>query len=416
MRAAPPTRVGAALRAGYTLCMSISRAVREAMKGSSWIRRMFTEGLRLKEQLGAENVADLSLGNPVMEPPPAVRERLLHLVTHDEPGSHRYMANSGLHSTREAVARHLARHTGVPYVYDNVVMTVGAGGALNVVMKGLLDPGDEVICLTPYFVEYRFYVANHGGQVVLVPTDASFRPDPEAIAAAITPRTRAVLVNTPNNPTGVVYPASDFDALAEVLSAASARQGRPIHLISDEPYRAICYDGVDVPWPVRHYRDTIHVTSFSKDLAMPGERIGYIAVHPQCEDSEELRAAFTFTNRTLGFVNAPALQQRLVEGLLDVRVDLSEYESKRARLLAALEGAGYPLVRPQGAFYIFPGVPVAGLDDVAFVGVCLEERLLVVPGSGFGCPGHFRISYAVTDRDVDLAVGALARAAARVRA
>jgi aspartate aminotransferase len=396
--------------------MPISRAIQDEMTKSSWIRKMFTQGLRLKKEFGADNVADLSLGNPVMEPPPEVITRLREIATDDTPGTHRYMPNSGFHSTRAAVATHLQGKTSVPYAAEHVVMTVGAGGALNVALKGLLDPGDEVICLTPYFVEYRFYVTNHGGKVVLVPTDAGFRPDPKAIGSAITPRTRALIVNSPNNPSGVVYSAADYDALADVLTAAEGANGRTIYLISDEPYRAIRYDGVEVPWPVNHYRDTIHITSFSKDLAMPGERIGYLAVNPATPDAELVRSAFTFANRTLGFVNAPALQQRLVEGLLDVKVDISGYAAKRDRLMVALERAGYPLVRPQGAFYMFPAVPDPALDDVEFVGICLEERLLVVPGSGFGSPGHFRISYAVTDRDIDIAVEALQRVAERIAA
>ena len=376
---------------------------------------MFEEGVRLKARLGAENVADLSLGNPVVEPPAAVVERLRELAASPDAGTHRYMPNAGYPSTRAAVAAHLARRTGVGYRGDDVVMTVGAGGGLNVIFKGLLDPEDEVIVLAPFFVEYRFYITNHGGRMVLVQTDERFRPDAKAIDAAITPRTRAVLVNAPNNPTGVVYPAEDLDALAEVLTRRSEEHGRPIYLISDEPYRAITYDDVDVPWPVRHYADTIHVTSFSKDLALPGERIGYVAVNPERPDAAQLVGAFTFTNRILGFVNAPALQQRLVEGLLDVKVDLAGYAAKRLRLLEALQRHGYDCVRPEGAFYLFPRIPREGMDDVDFVKACLEERLLVVPGSGFGRPGHVRISYAVTDRDVDLACEALGRVADRVR-
>ncbi len=385
------------------------------MTGASWIRKMFTQGLRLKAEHGPENVADLSLGNPVIEPPAAVQARLLELASQPPIGSHRYMPNAGFRTTREAVAQHLSRKTGIPYTYDRAVMTVGAGGALNVVFKGLLDAGDEVICLTPFFVEYRYYITNHGGRMVLVPTDEQFRPDPVAIAAAITPRTRAVIVNSPNNPSGVVYSAEDYDKLAAVLEQASKDQGRPVYLVTDEPYRAISYDGVHVPWVQKHYRDTIHVTSFSKDLAMPGERIGYIAVNPASEGSDQMTAAFTFANRVLGFVNAPALQQLLVQELLDVTVDMAGYEAKRAVLLGTLEEAGYELVKPEGAFYMFPRVP-GGMDDIEFVGVCLEERLLVVPGSGFGTPGHFRMSYAVTDRDVELAVGALKRVAERLGA
>jgi aspartate aminotransferase len=395
--------------------MTTSTTVNKLMSGASWIRQMFEEGIRLKQELGPEQVADLSLGNPVMEPPPELVERLKALAADPTPGMHRYMPNAGYPSTREAVARHLAEKTGVAYTQELVVMTVGAGGALNVVLKGILDPGDEVIVLAPYFVEYRFYITNHGGKCVVVQTDDRFRPSPDAVRAAITPRTRAVVMNAPNNPTGVVYPPEDLDRLAGVLEAASREQGRPVFLVSDEPYRGITYDGVEVPWPVRHYRDAIHVTSFSKDLAIPGQRIGYVAVNPETEGAAQLAGAFTFTNRILGYVNAPALQQRLVEGLLDVTVDVSGYAEKRRRLLATLEEAGYDVVRPGGAFYMFPSVPGGG-DDIAFVRNCLKERLLVVPGSGFGRPGHFRISYAVTDLDVDLAVEALTRAAGRVSA
>jgi aspartate aminotransferase len=396
--------------------MSVSRQVRESMEGASWIRRMFEEGRRLKQRLGADQVADLALGNPVEEPPAAVIERLRELAVDPGLGTHRYMPNAGFEATRAAVAAHLARETGVPYAAENVLMSVGAGGGLNVLLKALLDPGDEVVLLAPYFAEYRFYVTNHGGVPVVVQTDATFRPDVRAVAAALTPRTRAVLVNSPNNPTGVVYSRADLEALSEVLTRASKAQGRPVWLVSDEPYRAIAYDGVEVPWPVTCYRDTVHVTSFSKDLALPGERIGYLAVHPGSPDADVVLSAATFATRILGFVNAPALQQRLVEGLLDVRVPIDGYARKRARLLEALAGSGYDVVPPQGAFYLFPRVPRADGDDLAFVRSCVEERLLVVPGRGFGRPGWFRLSYAVTDRDVDLAVDALKRVAARTAA
>src|SRR5688572_12906001 len=393
--------------------MGVSRQVREAMDGASWIRRMFEEGLRLKQRLGADQVADLSLGNPVMEPPAPVLERLRALAADPTPGTHRYMPNAGFESTRTAVASFLARKTGVPYDAAHVVMTVGAGGALNAVLKALLDPGDEVVLLAPYFAEYRFYVWNQGGVPVVVQTDERFRPSVAAIAAALSPRTRAVLVNAPNNPTGVVYPPEDLAALADVLAKASKAQGRAVWLLSDEPYRAVVYDGAVVPWPVHHYRDTVHVTSFSKDLALPGERIGYLAVNPASPEAEWLVAACTFANRILGFVNAPALQQRLVEGLLDVTIDVTPYARRRAVLLDALAAAGYDVVPPQGAFYLFPRVPRADGDDLAFVRACVEERLLVVPGRGFGRPGYFRLSYAVTERDVTLAAEALQRVAAK---
>jgi aspartate aminotransferase len=391
--------------------MAVSRQVREAMDGASWIRRMFEEGVKLKQRLGADQVADLSLGNPVLEPPAPVLERLKALAADPTPGTHRYMSNAGFESTRTAVARFLERRSEVPYSAGHVVMTVGAGGALNALLKALLDPGDEVVLLAPYFAEYRFYVANQGGVPVVVQTDERFRPSAAAVAAALSPRTRAVLLNAPNNPTGVVYPPEDLDALAEVLTKASRAQGRPVWLVSDEPYRAVVYDGAVVPWPVHHYRDTVHVTSFSKDLALPGERIGYLAVNPASPEAESLVAACTFANRILGFVNAPALQQRLVEGLLDVQIDAAPYARHRAVLLEALAAAGYEVVPPQGAFYLFPRVPRPDGDDLAFVRACVEERLLVVPGRGFGRAGFFRMSYAVSERDVTLAAAALQRVA-----
>ncbi len=390
--------------------MPISKLVTEGLESASWIRRMFEAGIQLKQKVGADQVADLSLGNPVLEPPPEVIERLQQIAADPTPGTHRYMPNAGLPETRQAVASHLAAATGVPYGPDNVVMTVGAGGGLVVLLKSLLDPGDEVVLLAPFFAEYTHYVANFRANSVIVRTDDRFRPDAQAVAEAITPRTRAVIVNSPNNPSGVVYPAEDFAALGAVLDEASERQGRPIALISDEPYREIVYDGVEVPWPVNHYRHSVHVTSFSKDLALPGERIGYVAFNPASEDAVDLWRAMVFGMRALGFVNAPAIQQRLVAGLLDVRVDVAGYAEKRGRLLDALDAGGFDVVRPEGAFYLFPRVPGDG-DDVAFVRTCVEERLLVVPGSGFAWPGHVRLAYAVTDRTVDLAVEALARIA-----
>ena len=390
--------------------MPISKLVSEGLESASWIRRMFEAGIQLKQEVGADRVADLSLGNPVLEPPPEVIARLREIAADPTAGTHRYMPNAGLPETRAAVATHLAGKTGVPYGPENVVMTVGAGGGLVVLLKALLDPGDEVVLLAPFFAEYPHYVANFGAKTVVVETNDAFRPDAYRLADAITHRTRAVIVNSPNNPTGVVYPAEDFQAMGAILDEASRAQGRPIALISDEPYREIVYDGVEVPWPVQHYQHTIHVTSFSKDLALPGERIGYVALNPASEDAADLWRALVFGMRALGFVNAPAIQQRLVAGLLGVSVDMSGYTEKRARLLDALDACGFEVVRPDGAFYLFPRVPGGG-DDVAFVQTCVEERLLVVPGSGFARPGYVRMAYSVTDRDVDLAVEALARIA-----
>jgi aspartate aminotransferase len=382
------------------------------MKGSSWIRRMFEEGTRLKAQHGEENVFDFSLGNPVIEPPDVVRRALVAAAAETSPGAHRYMPNAGYPAVREAVARHLVSVTGAPFEARHVVMCVGAGGGLNVVLKTLLDPGDEVILLAPYFVEYLFYVDNHGGVARIVETDASFQLDLGAIAAAIGPRTRAILVNSPNNPTGVVYPKESLDALGALLRDASARVGHPIALVTDEPYRHIAY-GVEVPWVFASYENTILVTSHSKDLALPGERIGYIAVSPSLPGVDEFVSGATFATRTLGFVNAPAIQQRAVAALQGVTVDPAVYRRKRDLLWGALTQMGYEVVQPGGAFYLFPRSLQP--DDVAFVKELQAELILTVPGVGFGRPGHLRVSYCVEDRTIERALPGFARVASRYR-
>ena len=392
--------------------MTISHKVAEAMKASSWIRRMFEEGARLKAQHGAENVFDFSLGNPVVEPPSEVIAALVAAAGAKEPGVHRYMPNAGYPHVRAAVAGHLAAQTGLPYTGDHVVMCVGAGGGLNVLFKALLDAGDEVIVLTPFFVEYGFYIDNHGGVCVKVPTDDAFLPDLDAIRRAITPRTKAVVINSPNNPTGVTYSAEVLDGLAGLLREESARLGRPIVLVTDEPYRYIVYD-VEVPWVQCHYEHTVLVTSHSKDLALPGERIGFIAPAPGIPDVPALVAALTFANRILGFVNAPATQQRAVASLQGRTVDPEIYRRKRDRILPALREMGYAIVEPTGAFYIFP--EAMGGDDVAFVRELQAERILTVPGTGFGRPGHFRISYCVDDATIERSLPGFARVAANHR-
>src|SRR5688572_21568190 len=379
--------------------MPVSRRVTESMKGSSWIRRMFEEGARLKAEVGADRVFDFSLGNPVVEPPAEVKRALREALEDPAPGLHRYMPNAGIPQVRAAVAEFLGRDHGVAFTADRVLMCVGAGGGLNVVLKAILDPGDEVVVLAPYFPEYAFYVDNHGGRMVPVDTGPGFLPDPAAVERALTPRTAAVLVNSPNNPTGVVYGQEVLDALGGVLRRHGERTGRVVHLVSDEPYRRILFDG-RVPASVfRASPSAILVTSHSKDLALPGERIGVVAVGPDAPGAADLMAAFTFANRILGFVNAPALMQRAVARLQGLTVDPAVYQAKRDRLCAALSSMGYAFERPGGAFYLFPRAP--GGDDVAFVRRLLDERVLVVPGSGFGTPGHFRISYCVTDREID---------------
>lgn len=379
--------------------MTVAHKVKEAIERSSWIRRMFEEGNARKARFGAENVYDFSLGNPNLEPPARFKEILRSLIDDPRPGLHGYMPNAGYAETRAAVADHLTRQSGLPFTADEVVMTVGAGGALNVVLKTILNPGEEVIIPKPYFVEYNFYLDNHRGVPRLIPTHPDFSLDVEAVAAAVNERTRAVLINSPNNPTGKVYRLEEIEALGEVLARESARYGNPIYLISDEPYRKIVYDGLTVPSIFPVYPESFVVTSFSKDLSLPGERIGYAAANPRITDKSLMTAGMVLCNRVIGYVNAPALMQRAVAGLLEDSVDISVYQRRRDRLCEALESFGYEVRKPEGAFYLFPRAPVP--DDVAFVKALQEENILTVPGSGFGGPGHFRIAYCVSDEVIE---------------
>jgi aspartate aminotransferase len=379
--------------------MGVSKKVSSFMEQGSWIRKMFEEGIALKQKYGAENVFDLSLGNPIMEPPREFFEELRRIAENPTAGMHRYMPNAGYPETRAAVAAQLAEETGLGFTASEIVMTCGAGGALNVVLKTLLDPGDEVVIFAPFFVEYHFYAGNHGGLCRAVPPDESFLPDMDAFASAINERTRAVLINSPNNPTGVLYSAELLDQMTEIIRAKEQEYGGEIFLLSDEPYRRILFDGLEYPHIFHHHVRSIVATSHSKDLALPGERIGYIAVHPGYEGRHELVDGLIFCNRTLGFVNAPALMQHIVRKLQSVTVDVSEYQAKRDFLYENLTDMGYSLVRPQGAFYMFPKAPIE--DDVEFVAELQKRNVLVVPGRGFGLPGYFRISYCVDDRTLE---------------
>ena len=369
---------------------------------------MFEEGISLKRQYGEENVFDLSLGNPVIDPPDEFFAKLKAIADNPTSGMHRYMPNAGLPETREAVARQLTDEAGIPFTLNEIIMTCGAGGALNVVMKTLIDPGDEFVIFAPFFVEYRFYADNHGGSCKVVPPDRDFLPDLEAFRDSVTPKTRGVLINSPNNPTGVLYSSDVLSNLCEVIREKEEEYGTQIYLVSDEPYRRLIFDDLEYPHIFDHHVRSIVATSHSKDLALPGERIGYIAIHPECPDKQEIIDGMVFCNRTLGFVNAPALAQHLVASLQSVTVDVSLYERKRNFLYAELTGMGYSVVRPQGAFYMFPKSPIE--DDVEFVDKLKEERVLAVPGTGFGLPGYFRLSYCLNDETIEGALPGLSRA------
>lgn len=384
--------------------MAISKKIEKSLAGASFIRKMFEEGERLRAIYGADKVYDFTIGNPEVEPPKKFREELKRLANDPVPGMHRYMSNAGYTETRAAVAGVLAGETGLPFKADQVIMTVGAGGALNVVLKTLLDEGEEVIVFKPFFVEYRFYVDNHGGKTVEVPTKADFQPDLAALAKAITPRTKVVLINSPNNPTGVVYPKETLDSLGRLLAEKEKELGKAIYLVSDEPYAKIVYDGIKVPSVFNYYRNSLAVTSHSKDLALPGERIGYIAVHPEIDSLNLVMDGLIFANRTLGFVNAPALMQRIVARLQGESVDIEEYREKRDLLYNHLTSLGFEMQKPQGAFYLFPRSPLP--DDLELVRAAQKYNLLIVPGAGFGLPGYFRLAYCVDRKIIEASLPA----------
>jgi aspartate aminotransferase len=384
--------------------MPISKTIAKQLENASWIRRMFEEGLRLKRERGADAVFDFSLGNPDVEPPPAVLDALRRVVAGNRPGSHGYMPNPGYSEVREAVAGKLRRETGLGFTAEDIFMTVGSAGACNVILKSILDPGDEVIVLMPCFSEYQFYIANHGGCMVPVETDASFLPDVERIEAAITARTRAIILNTPNNPTGRVYPESVLRELEGVLS----RAGQPITVISDEPYKSYVYDGQRQPEVASFIPHTAICNSWSKSLGLPGERIGYLALSPQLEDAANLRRACAFSNRILGFINAPAIWQWVMLESAEMTIDIAPYEHKRNVLCDALKAIGYEVTRPEGSFYIFLKTPIP--DDIAFTRRLAEEGVLAVPGAGFGRSGYIRLSLTIPLERIERSIGGFQRA------
>ncbi len=393
--------------------MTIAKKVEGFIENSSWIRKMFEAGTQLKQQHGAANVFDFSLGNPNV-PPPAQFEKIIKETVADlESGGHGYMPNVGYPQTRNAIATFLKKEQGVDITGDDITMTVGAAGALNIVFKAILDPGDELITPAPYFVEYRFYADNHGGVLKVVPTKEDFSLDLAGLENALTEKTKAVIVNSPNNPTGQIYTKEELAALGELLETWSKKIGRTVYLISDEPYRKIVFDDTPIPSIFDGYKETILCTSYSKDISIPGERIGFVALNPAATYKKQLRAGVALANRILGFVNAPALMQRVVAKMQGDTVDIGEYKRKRDLLCDGLADCGYDFTKPPGAFYLFPKAPIA--DDVAFAQALTEELILVVPGSGFGGPGHFRIAYCVEDDTITNAMPGFQRAFNRYR-
>ena len=394
----------------------ISNDVSTMIQGASWIRRMFEAGIELKQKYGADQVCDFTLGNPDLPPVPEIGRALHRLAdTVDQPLALGYMPNAGLPSVRQKLAEYLAREQEVPLTAQQVIATCGAAGALNVVFRTVLERGDEVICPSPYFVEYEFYVGNFGGRLVPVPSrPRTFAIDLRAIEAAITANTRVVLIDSPNNPTGVVYSRTELEQLAAILKRASAGRARPIYLVSDEPYRFLTYDHTEVPALLPLYEFGIVAGSFSKSLSLAGERIGYIAIHPSMPDGNQLMAGLILCNRILGYVNAPVIGQRLVEAALGVTVDVATYQRRRDAMAGMLRDAGVEFTLPKGAFYFFPVVP-GRVDDLQFCQLLQEERILAVPGRGFGLPGYFRLTYCMDETIIRRAAPGFRRAADRAR-
>ena len=391
--------------------MALAAKILDAIERSSWIRKMFEEGARLKSIHGADKVYDFSLGNPDLEPPKKFHQVLGSIIAESPPGAHSYMPNAGYGETRAAIADYVSREQGVRVSSEPGVMTCGAAGALNCIFKALLDPGEEVIVSAPYFVEYGFYADNHGGQIRVVASREDFTLDLAAIEGALSSKTKVILINSPNNPSGQVYDRTSLEQLGDLLASNSKKLGKTLYLVSDEPYRKIVYDGFEVPSIFEAYTNSIVATSYSKDVSLPGERLGYLVVHPEADGVQALLGGFVLANRILGFVNAPALMQRVVTRLQGACVDVGIYQARRDLFYQGLVDAGYELIKPRGAFYLFPKSPIA--DDVSFVRLLQEENILVVPGSGFGSPGYFRIAYCVGEKTIETAMPGFARARER---
>jgi aspartate aminotransferase len=379
--------------------MAVADKIVGMMERSSWIRKMFENGAKLKQQYGPEKVFDFSIGNPNVPPPKAFFDALEETITLEEPNKHGYMPNAGYPVVRKEVADYVSGEQGVELGPEHVIMTAGAGGAVNVALKTIMNPGDTVITSAPFFVEYQFYADNHGGSLKLVPSKEDFDLDVAALENAIDETTCALIINSPNNPTGRVYPEGTIRDLAAMLEEKSREIGRTVYIVSDEPYRKIVYDGVKVPSILKNYKHTMVSASYSKELSIPGERIGWLIIGPEADDAENLAAGAVLCNRIIGFVNAPALMQRVVGKLQGSQVDVEIYKRKRDALYEGLTQIGYELYKPEGTFYLFPKAP--GGDDIRAVEALTRELVLTVPGKGFGCPGYFRISYCVEDRVIE---------------
>ena len=374
----------------------ISEKMKPYVKNNSAIRMMFEEGNRLRAKYGADKVFDFSRGNPSVPAPDSVREAIIELVNTTDPTVlHGYMSNAGFEDVRQTIAESLNRRFGTSFAAKNLIMTVGAASGLNVAFKTILNPGEEVIVFAPYFLEYGAYVRNYDGVLVEISPDTTiFQPNLAEFEQKITPKTRAVIVNTPHNPTGVVYSEETIKKLSAILEAKQKEFGTVIYLISDEPYRELAYDGVEVPYLTKYYNNTVVGYSYSKSLSLPGERIGYLVIPDEADGSEELISAATIANRTLGCVNAPSLIQKVVAKCVDAKTDLAAYDKNRQALYNGLKECGFECIKPQGAFYLFVKSPVE--DEKAFCEAGKKYNILMVPGSSFACPGYVRLAYCVS--------------------
>lgn len=372
----------------------ISLQIKDYLERSSWIRKMFEEGIKLKKTHGEDQVLDLTLGNPDLPPPPQVKEALQKIIETYEPSFHRYMPNSGFPFVREMMAKKVSIEQGVMLTYEDVIMTCGAAGALNIIFKTLLNPGEEVIFPSPFFVEYLFYTENHQGIPKPVSTYPDFSLNLEALDQNITEKTKIVLINSPNNPTGQIYTEEEIKGLAELLTEKSKTFGHPIYLVSDEPYRNLVFDNHQVPSIFKHYPNSLIAYSFSKELSLAGERIGFVAVHPEIQSKKLILEGLILCNRILGFVNAPALAQRLAAECAFAKVETNIYQRRRDLICEMLQEAGLEFVKPKGGLFIFPKVP---MDDVTFCQKLKEHLILAVPGRGFGVSNHIRLSFCVDE-------------------
>ncbi len=379
----------------------ISEKMKPFVQNNSAIRAMFEEGKKMAALYGKENVYDFSLGNPSVPAPAAVKQAIFDVMNEeDENMVHGYMSNAGFEDVRDAIAQSLNRRFGTAFHEGNILMTVGAASGMNVILKTILNPGDEVAVFAPYFMEYGAYVRNYDGVLTVVePNTETFQPNLEKFQALITPKTKAVIINTPNNPTGVVYSEETLTEIGRILREKSAETGHAIVLISDEPYRELAYDGVQVPYVTKFYANTVVCYSYSKSLSLPGERIGYLVIPDEMEESQEVFSAASISNRVLGSVNAPSLMQRVIKRCVDEQVNLEAYDKNRNRLYNGLKELGFSCIKPEGAFYLFVKSPME--NEKEFVDLCKKHRVLVVGGTSFACPGYVRIAYCVSYEQIE---------------